>query len=76
MIIEFKSYTVESEEDFIEDGVYKIIEMVTVFAQDIEQKIPLITYGIFVINLNTQTGVEMDAQRLNESIQYITNKFK
>ncbi len=76
MELEFKEYIVNSESDFIEDGIDKIKAHLTVCVQDVEQKLPILTYDLYVINLNTQTGIEMDEQRMKESIEFINEKFK
>lgn len=78
MKIIFKDYTVNSEVDFIEDDIKKIRVHLTVLAkpeEDVEDLFSPLTYDLEVINLNSQTGEEMDEQRLNESIQFINSKF-
>ncbi len=75
MELEFKEYIVNNESDFIENGIDKIKVHLTVCVQDTEQKLPILTYDLYVINLNTQTGIEMDEQRMKEAVQFINEKF-
>lgn len=73
----FKKYIVNTETDFIEDEIDKIKVHLTVCAgieHDTENIMPLKTYDLFVINLNTQTGEEMDSQREAESIAFIESQ--
>lgn len=70
----FKKYIVNTETDFVEDEIDKIKVHLTVCAgieADIENIMPLKTYDLFVINLNSQTGDEMDKQRESESIAFV-----
>ena len=72
----FKKYIVNTETDFVEDGIDKINTHLTVCAgieEDINNIIPLLTFDLYVINLNSQTGVEMDEQRTIESIILVNN---
>lgn len=74
----FKKYTVNSEIDFIEEEINKINTHLTVCVgveEDIDGVIPLLTFDLYVINLNSQTGEEMDKQRELESIEFVSNKF-
>jgi hypothetical protein len=78
MKIIFKKYIVNSEVDFVEGEVEKINTHLTVCAgieEDVDNLFNPLTYDLYVINLNSQTGVEMDEQRELESIQFINNKF-
>jgi len=78
MKIIFKKYIVNSEIDFIEDEIDKIKVHLTVCAgieEDIDNLFNPLTYDLYVINLNSQTGIEMDNQREKESIEFINNKF-
>jgi len=70
----FKKYIVNTETDFNEDGVDKIKVHLTVCAGieiDTENIMPMKTYDVYVINLNSQTGEEMDSQREAESIAFV-----
>lgn len=72
----FKKYIVNTETDFVEDGVDKINAHLTVCVgveEDINNIIPSLTFDLYVINLNSQTGVEMDEQRTLESIILVNN---
>jgi hypothetical protein len=74
MKIIFKKFIVNTETDFVEDEIDKIKVHLTVCASiegDTENIMPLKTYDLFVINLNSQTGEEMDIQRESESIAFI-----
>lgn len=78
MKIVFRNYIVNNERDFIEDGISKIETHLTIFSgaeEDINKILPSLCDDIYVINLNTQTGEEMDKQRLEESIQFINNRY-
>ena len=73
----FKKYIVYTETDFIEDEIDKIKVHLTVCAGiegDTENIMPLKTYDVYVINLNSQTGVEMDSQRESESIAFVASQ--
>jgi len=75
---EFTRYIVNKEEDFIEDWIDKIQAHLTVcigvvWAHD--NKPPEMTRDIIVINLNTQTGEEMDRQRTQECIDFVASNF-
>jgi hypothetical protein len=75
----FKEYLINSEVDFIEDEIKKINTHLTVCVkveEDISDVIPPLTFDLYVINLNSQTGEEMDEQRTKESIEFVNNKFK
>ncbi len=75
MKIELKEYIVNSESDFNEDDLDKIKVHLTVCVQDTDKIIPVITYDLYVINLNSQTGEEIDEQRFNEATEFVNNKF-
>jgi hypothetical protein len=73
----FKKYIVNTETDFVEDEIDKIKVHLTVCAgieDDTGNIMPLKTYDLFVINLNSQTGEEMDSQRKSESIAFIASQ--
>lgn len=74
----FKKYLVNQEVDFIEDEIKKIDAQLTIFVrieEDIDELFAPLTYHLNVINLNSQTGDEMDNQRLSEAIVFVDNKF-
>lgn len=69
---------INSEVDFIEDEIKKIKTHLTVCVKvedDIDNIVPVLTYSLYVINLNSQTGEEMDKQRELESIEFVNSKF-
>jgi hypothetical protein len=73
----FKKYIVNTETDFVEDEIDKIKVHLTVCAGiegDTENIMPLKTYDLYIINLNSQTGEEMDSQRQSESIAFIESQ--
>ena len=73
----FKKYIVNTETDFIEDEIDKIKVHLTVCAGiegDTENIMPLKTYDVYVINLNYQTGVEMDSPRESETIAFVASQ--
>lgn len=79
MTLEFIKYIVNKEEDFIEDDVDKIKAHLTVVSkirEDVNNELPLMTFDLIIINLNSQTGIEIDEQRLAASIEFVNNKFK
>lgn len=74
----FKEYLINSKIDFIEGEIKKIKTRLTVcvkIEEDIDNIMPVLTYSLYVINLNSQTGEEMDKQRRLESIEFVNNKF-
>lgn len=76
MKLEFIKYVVNTETDFIEDGIQKINVHLTVVSKsiaDVNNIMPVLTSDVYVVNLNTQTGVEMDNQRLEASINFLNN---
>jgi len=76
MKLEFIKYVVNSEVDFIEDGIEKIKVHLTVVSKsiaDVNNIMPVLTSDVYLVNLNTQTGVEMDNQRLEVSINYLNS---
>ncbi len=75
---ELKNYIVNKEEDFVEDWVDKIRSFLTVCVGTVWMKNgrpPLMTADLEVINLNTQTWVEMDEQRRQECVAFVTNNY-
>ena len=73
----FKKYIVNTETDFVEDEIDKIKVHLTVCSgieNDVNGIMPLKTYDLYVINLNSQTGKEMDSQRKSESIAFIESQ--
>jgi hypothetical protein len=67
---------IESETDFTEEGVEKIRTVISVWlglAEDVNNKFSTTKEQVIVINLNTQTGVEMDAQRDTEIAAFVAN---
>jgi len=78
MKIIFKKYIVNSEIDYTEDGADKIKTHLTVCAgieEDVDNLFSPLTFDVYVINLNSQTGIEMDEQREKESVEFINSKF-
>ncbi len=70
------NYIVNKEEDFIEEEINKIKAYLTIIIGidgDDKNEFPPITKDLIVINLNSQTGFEMDEQRTNEAKQLINN---
>jgi len=75
---ELKKYIINKEEDFIEDWVDKIRAFLTVCIATVWMKDgrpPLMTADLEVINLNTQTWEEMDAQRRQECLDFVTRNY-
>jgi len=73
-----KEYLINSEVDFIEEEVKKIKTHLTVCVKaedDINDVLPVLTFDLYVINLNSQTGNEMDDQRQLESEEFVNSKF-
>ena len=64
MKLELKKILVNSETDFIEDGVEKVLANITIVADLVgaknTQEVPI---SIEVVSLNSDRGTEMDAQR-------------
>jgi len=64
MILELKEYRVDSESDFVENGVEKVLAFISIIANlkgdnnSVEVVIP-----IQVTSLNSDTGDAMDLQR-------------
>jgi hypothetical protein len=78
LIFEFTRYIVNKEEDFIEDGVDKISSHLTVcvgVVGAVDNKPPEMTRDLIVVNLNSQTGAQMDAQREAACIAYVASEF-
>ena len=74
----FKNYIVNNEEDFVEDGIDKILVKLTVCIETvgtIGNTPPIMTRDLEFINLNSQTGEEMDAQRTAECIAFVAANF-
>lgn len=74
-----KKCIVNSEVDLIEEGQPdKVIANLTVYIgmeEDLNNIFPPVAYDLKVTNLNSQTGVEMDEQRMKEVLEFIENKF-
>jgi hypothetical protein len=74
MKIEFKKYIVNSETDFVEEGVGKIKASISLIVNVVgtnnsnEMVIP-----VEAINLNSDTGDDMDAKRLSECMLIVNN---
>lgn len=67
MTLELKQFLTDSETEFTEDGVIKIRANISVHADLIgSENTQRIIFSLSVINLNSQTGAEMDAQRSAE----------
>jgi hypothetical protein len=73
---EYLNYEVISETDFIDeaDGIAKVrtyLLMKIGIEEDKEREFPPIIQELTVINLNSQTGIEMDNQREKECIELV-----
>ena len=74
MKLELKEYRVDSEADITENGVAKVLAFITIIANligdnnSVEVNIP-----IQVTSLNSDTGKDMDAQRLAACENLINN---
>lgn len=74
MEIQFNKYIVNSEVDFVDSGVDKIRTSISLIVNVVgannsnEMVIP-----VEVINLNFETGDEMDAKRLSECMLIVNN---
>lgn len=74
MEIQFNKYIVNSEVDFVDSGVDKIRTSISLIVNVVgannsnEMVIP-----VEVINLNSETGDEMDAKRLSECMLIVNN---
>jgi hypothetical protein len=74
MELQFKKYIVNSEIDFLDNGVDKINVNLSLIVDVVganntnEMVIP-----VEVVNLNSQTGDEMDLVRLNKCMEIINN---
>lgn len=75
---QFKKYTVNKETDFTEDGVDKIETELTVCIETVGtvgDVPPEMTRDLIVVNLNSQTGEQMDEQRTQECIAFVAQNF-
>lgn len=68
---EFKNYIVNSEIDIADGKVQANLTVCFVPTGDEKNIVPTITADLIVINLNSQTGIEMDEQRKEESITFV-----
>lgn len=74
MELQFKKYIVNSEVDFLDNGVDKINVNLSLIVDVVganntnEMVIP-----VEVVNLNSQTGDEMDLARLDKCMEIINN---
>jgi len=74
MEIQFNKYIVNSEVDFVDNGVDKIRTSISLIVNVVgannsnEMVIP-----VEVVNLNSETGDEMDAKRLSECMLIVNN---
>ena len=74
MELQFKKHIVNSEVDFVDNGVDKIRTSISLIVNVVgannsnEMVIP-----VEVINLNSETGDEMDAKRLSECMLIVNN---
>jgi hypothetical protein len=74
MEIHFNKYIVNSEVDFVDNGVDKIKASISLIVNVVgannfnEMVIP-----VEVINLNSETGDDMDAKRLSECMLIVNN---
>lgn len=75
MEFKYKNYNVESENDFKEGGIDKIRTVLTVYFEIVgdSKYLPILNEQIIVINLNSQTGEEMDEQREEEAANFVKN---
>ena len=76
---EFTRYIVNREEDFVEDGVDKIRAYLTVCIGTVgatNNRPPEMTRDLEVVNLNTQTGEQMDTQRIQECKAFVNANFE
>ena len=74
MILQLKDYIVNREIDFTENEVAKIKADITIVCNLIgDNNTNEISIPILVINENSQTGEEMDTQRLLEINNLINN---
>lgn len=72
MKLELKRYVINSEVDFIENGVDKIKVDISVICDLVgASNSNEISLPLFVINENSQTGDEMDTQRISEINNFI-----
>jgi len=72
MKLELKRYVINSEVDFIENGVDKIKVDISAICDLVgASNSNEISLPLLVINENSQTGDEMDAQRINEINNFI-----
>ena len=75
---EFTRYIVNKEDDLIEDWVDKIEAHLTVCIGVVwafDNKPPEMTRDLIVMNLNSQTWREMDEQRTEECIVFVSSNF-
>lgn len=74
MEIQFNKYIVNNEVDFVDNGVDKIRTSISLIVNVVgannsnEMVIP-----VEVINLNSETGDEMDVKRLSECMLIVNN---
>ena len=74
MKLELKKIVINSETDFIEDGVEKVLASITIVADlSGENNIREIPISIQVVSLNSDTGTDMDTQRLAACENLINN---
>jgi hypothetical protein len=70
-----KSYIVESETQINDNDFRSVLTIIVGVVGDANNVIPDITNQVIVVNSNTQTGFEMDAQRQQESESFVQNNY-